>query len=68
VGHDTYGDFCVFSNIVKLDKFQVKFLRDKVSKIEPTRPFYVCTMKRSNIRDKTKAKMVNMTTLNKFLF
>lgn len=59
LGDDTYDDFCMFANDVDLDKFQVHFLREKVNKVHGpiTRPFYVCTMKKSNIKAKTNPKM-----------
>lgn len=65
VGGDTYDDFCMFVNDVDLDKFQVHFLREKVNKVRGpiTRPFYVCTMKKSNIKAKTNPKMVNQQCL-----
>lgn len=66
-GGDTFDPHCVFPNNVALKRTQVQFLKKVVAKKKPRIPMYVCTMQLANT-EKPSAKMVNTSTLNKFLY
>jgi hypothetical protein len=61
---EDFDPHCVFPHELALSGSQVQFLNDKVHQQQPTRPFYVCKINKSNI-GKFKSKNVEFTKINK---
>ena len=64
-GEEDFEAFCEFANRVEMDDSEFGRLKCVVHKHMPTKPLYVCTIKKLNIV-KGKAKMVNISVNNKF--